>query len=166
MKNVKTVELHGCKYMIQCHPYDEGAEIALNIKHLIGAYAMEYQRPVIEAMDSLTAEERKKFEGLNKADQQALYTELITPKLEREKSKMMDAAQNFLRALEPKKLTDLSIQLFKHVTLEASGESLGSKGVRDLHFQGNYKPVIPLMLEVIKHNDFLDLDPNELLEIQ
>lgn len=165
MKNVKTVELFGTKYLIQCHPYDEGAELAFRVRNLIGPSAMDFQRPIMEVMDGLSDDEKKQFEGLSKSEQEARYAEIVTPKLEQQKAKMMDAAQKFLRGLEPKRLAELSIDLFKYVVLE-SGDSLGSKPFRDAHFQGNYKPVIPLMVEVIKHNDFLDLDPNELLQIQ
>lgn len=164
-KNTKTAEIYGVKYLIECHPYDEGAEIAWELQRLIGPHVIEYQKPTIEVMKTLTKDEQARLGEAKGAERVALFTELVQPKLQENQLKLMDVAQNYLKALRPSELARLSVDLFKYVTLPDGGE-LGDKTVRNLHFQGNYKPVVPLMVEVIQHNDFLELKAEELLQVQ
>lgn len=163
-KNTKTAEIFGIKYLIECHPYDEGAEIAWELQRLIGPHVIEYQKPTIEVMKTLSRDEQTRLGEAKGAERVALFTELVQPKLQENQIKLMDVAQNYLKALRPSELARLSVDLFKYVTLPDGGE-LGDKTVRNLHFQGNYKPVVPLMVEVIQHNGFLELDANDLLQL-
>lgn len=164
-KAVKTVDIQGTKYTIQCHPYEEGAEIAFELQRLIGPHILEYQKPAVQAMASLSAADKRRMEESKGEELETAYKELIVPQIEKNQEKLIEAAQSYLKALRPKDLTKLSIDLFKYVQLP-DGASLGDGATRNLHFQGFYKAVVPLMAEVIAHNDFLDMDASELLQVQ
>ncbi|MBT9548606.1 MAG: hypothetical protein IV090_24645 [Candidatus Sericytochromatia bacterium] len=165
MKNVVTIDILGTKYTIQCHPYEEGAELAWELQRLIGPHVLEYQKPAVQAMSELTSEQRKRMESAKGDELEKAYQELIVPHIDKQQHKLIEAAQSYLSSLHPKDLTRLSVELFRYVQLPDGG-NLSDSATRNMYFQGNYKPVVPLMAAVIQVNDFLDLDASELLQVQ
>lgn len=166
-KAAKEVTIHGHKYAIQVHPYEEGAEIAYELSHSIRAHALEAQKQTANLLDGLTDEQKKEMQELQAdksklAELGAFWEKNVASKVDR--ASMIQTAADFLHKMKPKDMADLTTRLFAYTSSLEHGP-LSDAVNRNLHFSGNYKTIIPLMVEVIKHNDFLDLDPSDLLQI-
>lgn len=156
MKNVKTVNINGEEFLIQCHPYSEGLEIALRLNRDLRSHVIESQKATMKAIDELTPEQNKQLENAKTDDERTkLWIEIVAPKISKEQ--LAQSAVNFLRSVDPKEMTSLMGSLFKYVTHAAK---------KPLDEVLTYKSTIPLMAAVIEQNDFLDLDASELLQIQ
>jgi len=167
MKPAKEVTIHGHQYAIQVHPYDEGAEIAYELNHSIRAHALEAQKQTANILESLTEAQKKELNALQgdkskAAELQTFWEDFVASKIDR--ASMIQVAADFLHSMKPKEMADLTNRLFAHTNAIAHGPLSSADNRRD-HFSGNYKTIIPLMIEVIRHNDFLDLDPSDLLQI-
>ena len=156
MKNVKTVVINNEEFVIQCHPYSEGLEIALRLNRDLRSHVIESQKATMKAIDELTPEQNKQLENAKTDDERTkLWVEIVAPKISKEQ--LAQSAVNFLRSVDPREMTSLMESIFKYT------KHMGNKPLADVL---SYKSTIPLMSAVIEQNDFLDLDASELLQIQ
>lgn len=163
MKNAKEYPIHGKNYLIQAHPFEEGGLIAFELNRDIRAHVLRSQKVTMGALDSLSDDDKTKIEAASTdAERAKVWGELVAPKID--KGELVAAAADFLSSLEPSRMMSLFKRLVAHV--EVDGLKLGTPAGYELHMAGNYKVVVPLMSAVIEHNDFLDLDASELLQIQ
>jgi hypothetical protein len=163
MKNVKDVPLFGKTYSIQVHPFDEGGLIAFELNRDLRAHVLRSQNVTMKALDGLSADEAKRLEEAGTdAERSRVFAELVAPKIK--KSELVQGAADFLAAMDPERMLALFKRLVKYTAVD--GAELGNPAHYALHMTGNYKVVVPLMAAVIEHNDFLDLDASELLQIQ
>ena len=152
MKNAHQATINGRTYGIQCHPWNEGAAIAFELGRAIRSHVLASQKPTMAAMAGLSDEDKKRLDDApNDEARSKLWVELVMPKIDQ--SQLLDGAISFLQGMDSEKMSKLVTLLFKYVP-----EFDPLKGIP-------YKDVVPLMKEVIEHNDFLDLDASDLLQV-
>jgi hypothetical protein len=156
VKLVKEFEVNGQKFLIQCHPFAEGAVIAFQLNRDLRSHVIESQKATMRALDDLTPEQTKRLEDAKDNDERTkIWIEIVAPKISKED--LAQSAVNFLRSINPKEMVSLFSEMAKY-TKSADGKPLGEVLT--------YKTMIPLMAAIIEQNDFLDLDASELLQIQ
>lgn len=152
MKNAKQVNINGRTYGIQCHPWNEGSAIAFELGRAIRSHVLASQKPTMAAMAGLSDENKKRLDDApNDEARSKLWVELVMPKIDQ--SQLLDGAITFLQGMDSEKMAKLVTLLFKYVP-----EFDPTTGIP-------YKDVVPLMKEVIEHNDFLELDASDLLQV-
>jgi len=167
-KAPKTVKLNGCEYIIAIHPGSEGMEIAAELAAMFGPSLLGLQ----EIQKSPAKKLGKQVLGTMLERRQAISTELETATGEQAETLQKELAQieqnfepdedaligllsEFLGKMKPKPLVALLKQLFSKTTAMGAG-NLGDDAIFDMHFAGNYKPLIPLAQEVVRYNGFLE----------
>lgn len=163
MRDARDVEIGGIKFTIQCHPFVEGLPIAYELNRSLRAHVLNSQKHTVQAIELLPDEIRLKLQDeLIPADErQRLWLQHLMPKLNR--GDLISAAADFLANLDPDRMAALTVKLFKYTFVGT--ERLSDESVMFRILSGRYDVVIPLMVEVIRHNDFLGLAGEELLNL-
>lgn len=167
-KAPKTVTINDTQYMIAIHPGSEGMEIAAELAAMFGPSLLGLQ----EIQSNPAKKLGKQVLGEMLARREAIQTELadatgeqaealkqelaqIDQTFEPDEDALLKLLSEFLGKLKPKPFVALLKQLLSKTTAIGAG-NLGDSAVFDIHFAGNYKPLIPLAQEVVRYNGFLD----------
>lgn len=167
-KAPKEVTINGTKYIIAIHPGSEGMEIAAELASMFGPSLLGLQ----EIQSGPSKKMGKQMLGELLARRQAIQTELetatgeqsdtlhnelqtIDKTFEPDEDALIKLLSEFLGKLKPKPFVALLKLLLNKTTAMGTG-NLGDDAIFDIHFAGNYKPLIPLAQEVVRYNGFLD----------
>jgi len=123
MKLVKEFEVNGLKFLIQCHPFAEGAVIAFQLNRDLRSHVIESQKATMRALDDLTPEQTKRLEDAKDNDERTkIWIEIVAPKISKED--LAQSAVNFLKSINPKEMVSLFSDMAKY-TKSADGKPLG-----------------------------------------